>query len=124
MFYDYLKENKIDPRKVKGSIDYELNKNIHEFKIENAPTRALKDAKSKIIGGNFKNYAPTKRMNVLESRDFIKKYFNKFKYPEIVFENKCLAGGGTTSQIVNFTPTQDFVRRYFQPESAYKGILL
>lgn len=135
LFDLFIKNTDIDIKKIvfaselenatiKGAIDYELNKNIHEFKIENTPNLVIKDAKSKVIGGNFKNYAPVKRMDILESRDFIKKYFNKFKYPEIVLENKCLSGGGITGNIVDFTPTQDFVRRYFQPESAYKGILL
>jgi len=33
-------------------------------------------------------------------------------------------GAGTTPISVNFTPSQEFVRHYFQPPSAYKGMLL
>jgi hypothetical protein len=135
LFDYFIKNTDIDMKKIvfaseledatiRGAVDYDLNKNIHEFAIENTPNLVIKDAKSKLLGGEFKNYAPVKKMNLVESREFIKKNFNKFKYPEIELKNNCVSGGGINGNIVNFTPTQDFVRRYFQPESAYKGILL
>jgi hypothetical protein len=61
--------------------------------------------------------------------EYIKGNFSKFKYPPLKLENKCtggssVVGGAMNGNIVTFTPTQDFVRHYFQPSSAYKGILL
>ena len=68
-------------------------------------------------------------------RDYIR---TEFKGPsdvwgEIEVVNKCgpppaekkqQGGAGTSSELVNFNPTQEFVRHYFTPLSPYKGMLL
>lgn len=127
LFELYIKNSKLDMRKIifanelenatiGASVDKELNKPVHQFSIEK-PGDILKG------GAPTAAIAPRKKMNLQQMQKYIKDNFAKFKYPPLVLENKC-TGGGVNGNIVSFTPTQDFVRHYFQPQSAYKGILL
>ena len=91
-----------------ASVDRMLNKSIHEFKVQD--------------GGTVRTSIPPKKiMNIKDMNNYIRN-FSRFLYPKIKLENKCLSGGG--ANVVSFTPSQDFVRHYFQKSSAYKGILL
>ena len=69
--------------------------------------------------------APTRIMNHDRMQAFIREHFyDCCKYPTPVLENKCgPLAGGAKQIIADFTPTQDFMRYFFRPESAYKGIL-
>ena len=142
LFELYIKNSNLDMRKIifanelenatiGASVDKELNKAIHQFAIEK-PANILKSG-SRGGGGavgkpkSTKATPPAKIMNLEKMQEYIKKNFGTFKYPALVLENKCVGGGvggGANGNIVSFTPTQDFVRHYFQPQSAYKGILL
>jgi hypothetical protein len=55
--------------------------------------------------------------------NYIKDRFSKYTWPKVKFENQCKMEGGAP-KIVELTPSQDFTRLYFQPPSAYKGLLL
>lgn len=147
LFELYIKNSNLDMRKIifanelekatiGASVDKELNKAIHQFAIEK-PANILKSSGSGSKGSrggggavgkpkSTKATPPAKIMNLEKMQEYIKKNFNDFKYPALVLENKCVSGvgGGANGNIVSFTPTQDFVRHYFQPQSAYKGILL
>jgi hypothetical protein len=146
LFELYIKNSKLDMRKIifanelenatiGASVDKELNKAIHQFAIEK-PANILKSSGSSGGGGavgkpkSTKAVPPAKIMNLEKMQEYIKKNFGTFKYPPLVLENKCVSGvgggvgGGANGNIVSFTPTQDFVRHYFQPQSAYKGVLL
>jgi hypothetical protein len=91
-----------------ASVDRMLNKSIHEFKVQD--------------GGTVRTSVPPKKiMNLKDMNKFIR-HFSRFLYPKIKLENKCMSGGG--ANVISFTPSQDFVRHYFQKSSAYKGILL
>lgn len=98
--------------------------------------------------------APRSKKSFENMKEYIQERFAKFTWPEGKMENQCVAPiasknkprGDTKSepvvraltplsqdrmmtvggkpQIVSFTPTQDFVRYYFRPNSAYKGLLL
>jgi hypothetical protein len=151
LFELYIKNSKLDMRKIifanelenatiGASVDKELNKPIHQFAIDKPANILKSNSKS---GGGYggggpkakvakatKATPPAKIMNLEKMQEYIKKNFGTFKYPPLVLENKCVGGGvgsvggGANGNIVSFTPTQDFVRHYFQPQSAYKGILL
>lgn len=150
LFELYIKNSNLDMRKIifanelekatiGASFDKELNKAIHQFAIEK-PANILKSSGGGGGGGkgsrggggavgkpkSTKATPPAKIMNLEKMQEYIKKNFNDFKYPALVLENKCggITGSATNGNIVSFTPTQDFVRHYFQPQSAYKGILL
>jgi superfamily II DNA or RNA helicase len=90
-----------------------------------------------------KDRVPKHIMKHSSMQAFIGKYFMRFKYPTAKLENGCIGGGGVLDGlegldvdelraieggapqiIAKFTPTQDFVRHFFQPPSPYKGMLL
>jgi hypothetical protein len=84
-----------------------------------APASTPKSIKSELIVTE----PPNKLYNFLEMRKYITENYLQYKWSKVKLENLCVPVGGVSS-IVNFTPTQDFVRNYFTPESPYKGILL
>jgi Type III restriction enzyme, res subunit len=135
----YLKYSNIDLKKVTfaaeiekvteaGAVDKELTESIHKFEIE-LPPPISKDFVPSFVdeaeGGalNWKPIPPPRIMNHGEMQLFIRHHFKQFTYPDVKLENKCENSRGGAS-IVEFTPTQEFVRNYFQPGSAYKGLLL
>ena len=144
LFDLYLKYSNIDLRKIvfaaeldnaaiEASVDYELNRSIHTFTIAN-PSPILSASQTPSITNNSPRSVtrtlsqsggtPLQKMNIARMREFIRNNYGKYAYPEIRLENKCSGGSsGGNGNIVSFTPTQDFVRNYFQPSSAYKGIL-
>ena len=83
-----------------------------------------------------------KIMNFVETRDFIDTKFSHCKWDKIVMENTCLSpeeqkerseNKGLESEdrritggasILDYTPSQNFVRSYFSPDLALKGMLL
>lgn len=93
---------------------------------------------------------PSSKKSFDDMKNYINERFSQYKWEEVKLENLCgyegidnnknvatnekekrvikTAGGedigGAGPEIVNFTPTQDFVRQYFQPASIYKGLLL
>jgi len=140
LFELYIKNSNLDMRKIifanqlenatiDSAVDRDLNKPVHLFSIDTPEDIVLRGGGGGIskVSGAHKSIAPTKKMNLVNMHEYIKEYFYKFKYPPLKLENKCTGGatgGAVNGNIVTFTPTQDFVRHYFQPSSAYKGILL
>ena len=59
-------------------------------------------------------------LTFLGVREDIRKHYMQFKWPRVELKNMC--GGGSAP--VTFNPTQDFIRHYFTPSSAQKGMLL
>jgi len=142
LFELYIKNSNLDMRKIifanqlenatiDAAVDRDLNKPVHLFSIDSPEDIVLRGGGGGVskITGVRKSIAPSKKMNLQNMHEYIKGNFSKFKYPPLKLENKCtggssVVGGAMNGNIVTFTPTQDFVRHYFQPSSAYKGILL
>jgi hypothetical protein len=140
LFELYIKNSNLDMRKIifanqlenatiDAAVDKDLNKPVHLFSIDSPEDIVLRGGGGGVskVSGVHKSIAPTKKMNLVKMHEYIKDNFSKFKYPALKLENKCTGGatgGAVNGNIVTFTPTQDFVRHYFQPSSAYKGILL
>lgn len=148
LFELYIKFSNLDLRKIifaaelekttiGASIDFNLNESIRTFTIENPPPilsdsstsggKSSKDKKSptQIVQSlNLNAPPPTKKMGLTEMHKYIDTHFKSFQYPPLKLENNCGSGGSLTGNLVSFTNTQDFVRHYFRPSSAYKGILL
>lgn len=143
LFELYIKNSNLDMRKIifanqlenatiDAAVDRDLNKPVHLFSIDSPDDIVLrgggggisKISNSGKSGKGNKSIAPTKKMDLVNMHEYIAENFSKFKYPPLKLENKCVGGGGVNGNIVSFTPTQDFVRHYFQPSSAYKGLLL
>lgn len=88
----------------------------------------------------YKTYQPEKmkKLNFKEMRDYIKTNFHQYKWSNPGVTNKCIEEDTNKNntkrekteqekqmdQIITYTPTQDFVRHYFTPQSPYKGLLL
>lgn len=135
----YLSYTSIDLRRIvfaseienasqNSAVDKSLTSSIHQFKVD-IPPPVLDDLRSvdKSIGGavtRTARFPPGKIMNLNEMQSYIKQKFTKFTYPKVKLENNCIPKGGNNGNIVQFTQTQDFIRHFFQPESAYKGMLL
>jgi len=144
LFELYIKNSNLDMRKIvfanqleeatiDAAVDRDLNKPVHMFSIDSPDDIVLRGGGGgvskvgKVSGSHDKSIAPKNKMSLVKMHEYIKDNFSKFKYPPLKLENKCVGGGiggAVNGNIVSFTPTQDFVRHYFQPSSAYKGILL
>jgi hypothetical protein len=66
---------------------------------------------------------PLTKKNFEAMYKYIKERFSKYTWPKAVLENLCKMDGGKPS-IIKLNETQNFLRLYFQPSSAYKGLLL
>ena len=130
-----------------GSVDYELNRNIHEFsakgqaggmprklKIDRSlPPLIINTGKNSLTftgeNGDLQLELPTgreirdKTPGFEEIREYVRRYFADTTWPPAKMENLCedkKSGGG----VITFSPTQEFVRRFFTPQAPVKGMLL
>ena len=158
----YLKAMNIDVRLVNfsydlektsvlGSVDYELNKNIHSFSIpyyEDEDEEDTRDYEKYVYGGKGKKklnivsrehfegniVLPNgmmiaqpiqQKMNYQELKKHIREHFSQFSWDNVKLENLCQdKTGGGSGQVIKYTPTQDFIRHYFTPQNPLKGMLL
>ena len=78
---------------------------------------------------------PQTKLSFKQMRDYVKTNFYNFKWDDVKVENNCIMKSTDTSKtltkqeeqmkkVITFTKTQDFIRHFFQPSSAYKGMLL
>lgn len=92
--------------------------------------KAKQPAKLKQSGGkkekSYRPMAPRTKMSSRKMQEYILKRFKRYMWPPMKLENLCgpPPKGGAAPSIVEFTPTQDFLRNYFNPSSVYKGLLL
>ena len=125
---------------IEGSVDYDLNKNIHSFSISDTSTKTGGTSGiSGISGGTNKISTTSKRENPVldviqnipaepmkfkEHQKYIAENFGDYAWDHVKMENLCLQKGG--AELIHFTPTQSFIRHYFTPENPtkIKGMLL
>ena len=65
------------------------------------------------------------RPNFQETRDLIAQYYSSFAWTDVKMENMCeekMKGGA--SHLIQYTPTQDFIKHFFTPTNPCKGMLL
>lgn len=189
----YLKSINLDVRQfhfahdletlsVLGSVDYELNKNVHSFSIPNEDNEEELPEGSEFVyggdedeedmfGGAHKKFiirkdlspiiVPSKivkvrtirnkkekkekegepvidlpngvlirkpmedNMGFLEMRKYINDNFSHYAWDKVKMENKCEdKQKGGSGDVITYSPTQDFIRHYFTPESPVRGMLL
>lgn len=112
-----------------GSVDHELNQNIHNFSLTSGGGGGPKKKRIVIV----KEFPDEKLGSVLfdksraefgfnEMRAYISRNFSDTAWEPAKMENLCeeKKGGG----IIQYSPTQEFVRRYFSPAAPVKGMLL
>jgi hypothetical protein len=122
-----------------GSVDYELNKNIHDFSVSGNSSEvggAAKSSSRRLIVRNDLpilhlprelsqlsfNQDTNSHPTFQEMREYIKTNFSQFTWEKAKMENLC--GKGGASHALRYTPTQDFIRHYFTPTAPVKGMLL
>lgn len=111
VFAAQLEEAVID-----AAVDKTLTTEIHTFKIENM------SASGGVISKHL--MPPRSKLGMVAMQNYVTNNFGTLKYPKVKLENKCLDVSGGRGKAIEFTPTQEFVRHFFQPASAYKGMLL
>ena len=148
LFQMYLEFANIDLRKItfaneldnliaETAVDADLTNSIHRFGKGKLPlqvggrrsmSRSPNTNTTANTNANSRSLAPQTKMTYPEMRKYITQNFSQFAYPsDLKLENGCIEMGKSKDKplrtVVNFTPTQDFVRNYFTSDSAYKGIL-
>jgi hypothetical protein len=141
--------HELEKMTVFGSVDYELNQNVHLFSIPDEEAEEDLPEGAEFVYGGAQTKRKTLRIrrdlppivvpsnnvvmdliepepalkNFKETRDFIKREFSQYEWEPVKMENLCVEqrGGG---RILQYTPTQDFIRHYFTPENPIKGMLL
>uniref|UniRef100_A0A6C0JXM4 Helicase ATP-binding domain-containing protein n=1 Tax=viral metagenome TaxID=1070528 RepID=A0A6C0JXM4_9ZZZZ len=134
-------QHDLERNTVYGSVDYELNRAIHNFAIE-------PDEDDVMFGGAHRKFVYDKKVPKLvlgpenphidfivrppmeehmsfdETRAFVRKYFKDFEWKDVKMENNCVEKKVGGAEILNYTPTQGFVQSYFTPQNPSKGMLL
>jgi len=132
---------------VLGAVDHDLNKNVHSFSVtlsenENINEHIHKDEELLYGGGSPKKLVIRPNVRVVvkdgekyqegpprkgyyEMRDYIQENFSEFAWGPVKMENLCDdKKSGGSGELIKYTPTQDFIRHYFQPMCPVKGMLI
>ena len=107
---------------IEGSVDYNLNKSIHSFKIDR--TRHSSDSYSPVGSASARSdRAAASEIAEEHARvtEYVDDNFSQFKWDDVEMKKMC---GGADPTIVKYTPTQGFISNYFTPANPYKGMLL
>ena len=111
--------SEIEEMSVYGSVDYELNRPVHEFKISGGANAGGGSAHS--TGGAMpKEFVVTHK----SMRQYVNHNFADAKWTDVKMENLCESKKKGGANVIQFTPTQRFVRDYFTPQCPVKGMLL
>lgn len=120
---------------IQNAVDYELNKNIHSFSINNGGS-SLSYSSSSLSESLPKTYSspnpPKNPLNAEQMRKYVRDNFSQYAWERVVMENNCIPKGGYRkidgmkggATIMNYTPTQAFVSNFFTPNNPLKGMLL
>ena len=154
----YLKATNLDVRlfhfshdleetSILGSVDYDLNKNIHSFSIsgddsvneQHGGSKRLIELNKKdstvivptdkfsitLPNGILVGNPPEEQLGYKEMKKYIQDEFSHYEWGKVKMENLCKDDKkGGAGQVITYTPTQDFIRHYFTPENPLKGMLL
>lgn len=97
-----------------AAVDKYLTHSIHSFVHNAPPINRSGGAKPKNISINFNNH---------EMDEYIKNKYKNLKWPPVYIENLCNKPQKNT-ELLEFSPSQNFIREYFQPTNPYKGMFL
>lgn len=107
-----------------GSVDYELNKNIHQFSIDK-DQRGGADLNGIELDMLKMSLTKDKPQMFIELRKYVREAFGKYKWDNVKMENQCIeVAKGTGDKAITFSPTQEFLRHYFTPLNPIKGMLI
>jgi len=117
---------------IEGSVDYNLNKDIHSFSIADKSRGSSASASASDKSKSASDNSVSTSVDAIEHNrmsKYIDDNFSQYKWTGIKMENMCtsasLASAAKSKQtLVKYTPTQDFIRHYFTPANPCKGMLL
>ena len=138
----------IEQTAIFGSVDYELNKPVHDFSTAmtgGGPKRKKSIRKMNpsgppiLVDPNASSMVTLPSglqvpgislgsMNHNEMRSYIRNYYKDTKWEDVKMENLCDESatpkkkGG--ARVIQYTPTQRFVKKYFSPQCPVNGMLL
>jgi len=131
----FLKFSNIDPKKINfandiepliimGAVDRYLNRNVHNFAV----SRDDENVNYNIFEGGV---SPRKLTKFQSMQKLIRKDFLQYAWPPTKIENGCATtpalgahAASSSPVVVEFSPTQNFIRNFFTTKSPYKGMLL
>lgn len=129
--YEILEYSGEKKKSLEASIKKEIS--VHPTKHSDNPSNVL-NTPTKLMNVGL---PPSKKLKFKQMRDYVKTNFIDFKWNDLKVENGCLVKFGAQKgdsqlpekeqqlkKVITFTPTQNFIRHFFQPSSAYKGMLL
>jgi len=115
-------------KKPKIVVDYDLppiviNTQEDSVAFMNDPEMQITLPSGQIVSGT-----ELKTMDFHQMRNYIRKYFRDSAWKDVKMENGCVqrggGGGGGGGKVIEYTPTQRFIKRYFTPQCPVKGMLL
>ena len=126
--------NDIEEATINGSVDYDLNKNIHTFSITGGAKKPKSYSLPDIDDMNLEigfamaekllehrlRMEPKPELSHDEMRTYINKNFAEYKWDKAKMENLCETKQGG-SNLLTYTPTQGFIKDYFTPQANTKG---
>jgi hypothetical protein len=135
-YCDHVRKAAKDPMAYVHTHKDVFEKYLKSKKYTVLPSSLRKEVVSFIDTAKFKRamgdstlppFPESKVGSFVEMRNYINTHYSRFTWPKVKLENHCgqiegTRGGG--GKIIEFTPTQDFVRHYFTPSHPLKGILL
>lgn len=107
----------------------ELNKNTQLLSLSREMEEVCKDSSvdrsltSNMHGAGKVRPVPTTQMSPGELETFIEKHYGDLKWTPITGDSLCTESA-TVGPLLEFSPSQKFVREYFTPANAHKGMLL
>ena len=122
-----------------GSVDYDLNKNVHAFSIPSEDGEEGDEGEYVYGGGPKKMVGPRlkivrrldpdqnteKRLGHVEMRQYIQDNYGEYAWDPVKMENLCAPKQeGGSGEVIKYTPTQSFISHYFTPACSVKGMLL
>jgi hypothetical protein len=129
---DQVKNNTVKSEKVADQVKNNTIVNVavaqaQSNKIDSSASENKSDILLQEAPDESKKIIPIKENpGFLDIRQYVRENLSQFTWPKVKLENLCgppPTKGGAPSTIVNFTPTQDFVRNYFTPSNPIKGML-
>jgi len=118
LFDIFIKHSNLDPQKI--TLANVLEPAVIENAVDRALTNSVHALKTDIQDVTKKPLTPLQKT--------VLKDYPECVWPSVKIENGCettqATATATTSALVKFTPSQEFIRRYFTVQSAIKGMLL
>jgi hypothetical protein len=125
--------NALEETTIYGAVDYELNQPIHQFRLENEEPHTTPQT-----GGagrrrlRIRTHLPVLRVDTTRTqsgfdqlREWIREKYSAFSWKNVQMENLCVESATPDPRtVLEYTPSQQFLRHYFTPVSPLKGLLL